>query len=348
METRQEETGQQTGGKKAKKKPSLLLIAVILGTIGLVAQFIWVNWPKPVAAPEPLNSELASVINRLPGTSDALIYAGLKDIRESIFWQEVIPDSLKEMNWLLLDKTLKEIVSETGFAPARDLDTLLVAFQHQNTKRQKYLGILWGSFSDKLTTDYLRQKSIATEEFGNEACYALSDTLWVCRPGERQFLLANSPQLLRGFLEPEKNFLVRDSTTASLIDKAIYKSHLWLTSSSTKWTLGGLQSLTSGNKDIKTFGNLNRIRQLALSLKFDDGVEGQTEWIYPNRTSAYFASTFLWMAIKLSSSSGTRTTEPAKAFLKEIDVMQNLQSVIVKTDLPLSLFKHEMQNQENQ
>ncbi|MCG8341929.1 MAG: hypothetical protein MI684_03730 [Chlorobiales bacterium] len=347
MENQTEQSAEQTGGKKTRKKPSLLLITVILGTIGFVVQLLWVNWPKPVAEPEPLNAELAAVIDRLPGTSDALFYAGLKDIKESSFWKEVMPDSLKEMSWLPLDKTMKEIVSETGFVPARDLDTLLIAFQQQNTKRQKYLGILWGAFDGKLTTEYLKEKSIETRKYGNEECYALSDTLWVCRPGDRQVLLANSSQLLRGFLEPEKNFLVRDSTTASLIDKAIHKSHTWLTLSSTKWTLGGLQSLTSGNKDVKTLGNLNRIRQLAISLKFDDGVEGQTEWIYPSRTSAYFASTFLWTAIKLSSSSGTRTTEPAKALLKELDVMQNLESVIVKTDLPLSFFKPESENGEN-
>ncbi len=348
MENRPELPEQETGDKKKKKKPSLLLITVILGTIGLVAQLLWVNWPKPVTAPETLNSELASVIDRLPGTSDALFYAGLKDIRKSLFWQEVMPDSLKEMNWIRSDQALREIIDETGFVPARDLDTLLVAFQQQNTKKQKYLGILWGAFGGKLTTDYLRRKSTETRQYGNENCYALSDTLWVCKPGKRQVLLANSPQLLKGYLEPEKNFLVRDSTTAALIDKAIYKSHIWLTLSSTKWTLGGLQSLTSGNKDVKSLGNLNRIRQLALSLKLDDGIEGQTEWIYPNRTSAYFASTFLWAAIKLSSSSGTRTTEPAKELLKELDVMQNLESVIVKTDLPLSFFKPEAESGDNQ
>lgn len=345
MDTQQAEQ-QQPEGKKSRKKPSILLIVFILGMIGLIAQTVWVNWPKPAVEPEPLNAELSTVIDRLPGTSDALFYAGLKDIKASSFWKEVMPDSLKEMNWLPLDKTMRETIRETGFVPARDLDTLLVAFQQQNTKRQKYLGILWGAFEDKLTKEYLKKKSIETRQYGSEECYALSDTLWVCQPANRQLLMTNSPQLLRGFLEPEKNFLDRDSTTAALIDKAIHKSHTWLTLSSTKWTLGALQSLTSGNKDVKTLGNLNRIQQLALSLKFDDGVEGHTEWIYRNRTSAYFASTFLWMAIKLSSSSGTRTTDPAKAFLKELDVMQNLESVIVKTDLPLSFFKPEMESGE--
>ncbi|NEX13351.1 MAG: hypothetical protein C1941_01380 [Prosthecochloris sp.] len=344
MENPTEQPDQNIEGKKPKKRPSILLITVILGTIGLVAQLLWVNWPKPYTEAEPLSPELASVIDRLPGTSDALFYAGLKDIRKSIFWKDVIPDSLKEMRWLQSDPKLKEVADETGFVPARDLDTLLVAFQQQNTIKQKYLGILWGAFPDKLTKEYLRKKSVATNEFGNKECFALSDSLWVCLPEDRQVLLANSPQMLRGFLEPEHNFLQRDSTTAALIDKSIFKSHFWFTLSSTNWTLGALQSLTSGNKDIKTLGNLNRIKQLALSLKFDDGVEGQTEWIYQSRTSAYFASTFLWAAIKLSSSSGTRTTEPAKALLKELDVMQNLESVIVKTDLPIAFFKAETEN----
>lgn len=346
METGQDYPQQDLEGGKKKKKPSLLLITVIIGTIGLVAQLLWINWPKPVTAPEPLNRELFSVIDRLPGKSDALIYAGLKDIRTSKFWKEAIPDSLKEMNWLQFDETVREVVRETGFAPARDLDTLLVVFQQQNTRKQKYLGILWGSFSGKITPDYLQQKSIETVDFGNRTCYSLSDTLWICYPERRLLLLANSPQLLRGFLEPEGNFLKRDSTTAALIDKSIYKSHFWFTLSSTNWTLGALQSLTSGNKDVKTLGNLNRIQQLALSLQFDEGVKGQTEWIYQNRSSAYFASTFLWAAIKLSGSSGTRTTEPAKLLLKELDVMQNKKSVIIKTDLPLDLFKQEQQNEQ--
>ena len=341
MDNQPEQPQPQEEKSKARKKPSLLLITVILGTIGLVAQLLWVNWPKAVAEPEKLAPGLQSVIERLPGNSDALIYAGLKDIKASSFWKEVIPDSLKTMEWLQSDPVFRQIIDETGFEPIRDLDTLLVAFQQQNTKRQKYLGILWGAFDDKLPETYLDEKSTETRQYGGQTCYAFSDTLWVCRHSRREVLLSNSPQLLRGYLEPANSFLVRDSTTASLIDKAIYKSHFWFTLSSTHWTLGALQSLTSGNKDVKTLGNLNRIQQLALSLKFDEGIKGYTEWIYRNRTSAYFASTFLWAAIKLSSTSGTRTAEPAKALLKELDVMQNLESVIVKTDLPVELFQKE-------
>ena len=340
MDNQPEQTRPQDE-KKARKKPSLLLITVILGTIGLVAQLLWVNWPKAAPESEKLSPGLQSVIERLPGNSDALIYAGLKDIKASSFWKEVIPDSLKTMEWLQSDPAFRQIIEETGFEPARNLDTLLVAFQQQNTKRQKYLGILRGTFNDNLPKSYFDEKSIETREYGGKTCYAFSDTLWICHPDEREVLLSNSPQLLRGFLEPANNFLARDSTTASLIDKAMYKSHFWFTLSSTHWTLGALQSLTSGNKDVKTLGNLNRIQQLALSLKFEDGIKGYTEWIYRNRTSAYFASTFLWAAIKLSSTSGTRTTEPAKALLKELDVMQNLESVIIKTDLPVEFFLKE-------
>ena len=282
---------------------------------------------------------MAVVINRLPGTSDALIYAGLKDIRSSRFWQEVIPDSLKEMNWLRTEPGISAVLRETGIDPVRDMDTLIVAFQHQNAKKQKYLGVVRGSLGSKLSSGYLKNKSVHTGTSGGETWYALGDSLWIARPAEREVILANSRPLLEGYLEPATEFLERDSTTAALIDKATFKSHFWFTLSSTYWTLGALQSLTSGNKDMKSLGNINRIRQLALSLKFRDGIEGQTEWIYENRRSAYFASTFLWAAVKLSSAAGTRTTEPVKELLKQLEVMQNLESVIVSTDLPLEFFK---------
>jgi hypothetical protein len=130
--------------------------------------------------------------------------------------------------------------------------------------------------------------------------------------------------------------------SAALIDKAVYKSHLWFALSSPLWTVGALQSLTSGNRDVKSVGNLNKIQQLALSIQFGDGLKGQSEWVYKNRRSAFFASSFLWGTIKLSSNPGTRTSKHAKAFLKHLGVQQNLESVIITADLPMTAFRKVM------
>ncbi|ACF45598.1 conserved hypothetical protein [Prosthecochloris aestuarii DSM 271] len=321
-----------------RKKPSLLVITVILGTIGLVTQMLWVNWPKQKAQPEPLSAELREVIDRLPGISDALIYIGLKDIRQTPFWSTMVPDSIKQVNWLQFDTTLTRVMNESGFQPSRDIDTLLVEFQSKNSRRHKYMSVIWGTFPAGLDENHLIEQSGKKEIIAGQTCIGLSDELWICRPSERMALVASSADIMERFLQPHSSFLERDSTTTALIDKAIYKSHLWFTLSSPNWTIGALQSLTSGNKDINTLGNLNRIRQLALSLRFDDGISGQTEWVYKDRQTAYFASTFLWSAIKLSSTAGTRTSEPVKALLKRLHVMQNLNSVVIKTELPLDIF----------
>ncbi|WP_199711432.1 hypothetical protein [Prosthecochloris sp. ZM_2] len=324
--------------KKPRKKPSLLLITVILGTIGLIGQLLWVNWPKPTAESEPLATELNEVIDRLPGTSDALIYLGLEDIRQSGFWQEALPDSIKQMNWLQFDTTLTALARENGFRPAQDIDTLLVQFQHRNSTTQDFLGIVWGDFPDGFDMQALEKRGRQATTIAGQRCAGLRDDLWICRPSERMVLLGSSSGILSRYLQKSSSFLERDSTTAALIEKAAYKSHLWFTLSSTNWTIGALQSLTSANKDLQTLGNLNRIRQLVLSLKLDDGIEGQSEWIYENRRSAYFASTFLWSALKLSSTPGTRTPPQIKQLLDNIDVMQNLESVMITADLPPELF----------
>ncbi len=338
MQSQPTESSAAGNTKPVRKKPSLLAITLILGTIGLVTQMLWVNWPKPVTEPEPLGTELREVIDRLPGLSDALIYIGLKDIRQTPFWNTVVPDSIKQVNWLQFDTTLTRVMNASGFQPSRDIDTLLVQFQSKNSLKQNYLSVIWGNFPDGLDEQQLVRQSERKEIFSGTTCVGLTDDLWVCRPSERMALVASSADILERFLEPGSSFLARDSTTTALIDKAIYKSHLWFTLSSTYWTIGALQSLTSGNKDIESLGNLNRIRQLALSLCFDDGIIGQTEWIYKDRQTAYFASTFLWSAIKLSSTSGTRTSDQAKELLKRLHVMQNLNSVVVKTELPLDIF----------
>ena len=145
--------------------------------------------------------------------------------------------------------------------------------------------------------------------------------------------------MLEGFLLPTGSFYQRDSLTAQLINKTVYKSHLWFALPSAAWTTGALQSLTSANRDMKSLGNLNRIKNLALSVKFNDGIKAQSEWVYNSPKAAWFASTFLWGAVRLSELSGTRTSEPARQLLKKIGIQQNLESVIIHADIPIEFFQ---------
>ena len=231
--------------------------------------------------------------------------------------------------------------------PSLDIDTLLISFKRHGYKEQNFLGVAWGPFSKKLPESFLRTNSTAAEKIGGHQCYALDSTLWLCPLGPRQMALTNNKKMLEEFLVPTGSFYKRDSLSVALINKAVYKSHLWFALPSAAWTIGALHSLTSTNQGMKSLGNLNRIQNLALSVKFNNGIEGQSEWIYPTRRAAWFASTFLWGAVKLSEISGTRTNEQTIQLLKKIEIQQNLESVIIHTDLPIEFFQAAKQKKLN-
>ncbi len=325
--------------RSLRKGAGLLLSISTLVTAGFALTALWVNWPKAKVQPEPLTPSLRRMVDHLPGTSDAIIYIGMKDIRESRLWKEIIPDSLKNAPLFKPDDQLNTMLQASGINPSLDIDTLLISFKRHGYKEQNFLGIASGAFTEKIPASLLKIVSRRTEVIGGRPCYALDSTLWLCPLGARQAALSNNKKMLQEFLLPTGSFFKRDSLSVALIDKAIYKSHLWFALPSPAWTSGALQSLTSTNQGLKSMGNLNRIQNLALSVKFKDGIEGQSEWGYSTNQAAYFASTFLWGAIKLSELNNTRTTEQTRELLNRIKIQQNLKSVIIHTDLPFELFQ---------
>ena len=325
--------------RSLRKGAGLLLSISVVSMICFLLVVLWINWSKPRLQPEPISPELRSIVDRIPGKSDALIYVGLKDIRESRLWKEIIPDSLKHAPLFKPQGRLDTLMRKAKINPSLDIDTLLISFKRHGYKEQNFIGVVWGSFAKKLPESFLRTNSRSTEKINGRQCYALDSSLWLCSLGPRKIALANSRKMLEEFLIPTGSFYQRDSLSIALIDKAVYKSHLWFALPSAAWTIGALQSLTSTNEGVKTLGNLKRIQNLALSVRFNKGIEGQSEWIYPTRRGAFFASTFLWGAVKLSELSGTRTSEEAKQLLEKIEIQQNLESVIIHTDIPIELFQ---------
>lgn len=322
-----------------KKGPKVMLALFVFGLSSFLLTLVWINWPKPRPQSEPLSPELTAIIQNMPGSSDAMIYVGLKDIRQSRFWKEAMPDSLKKASLFKADKRLDLLLQQRGINLTEDLDTLLISFQRSGKKQQKFIGMAWGPFDTKTPAPVLQAASIKTADIDGRRAYAIDSTLWVCPMGPRKMAIASSSQMLEGFLRPKGRFFDRDSVSVAMIGKATYKSHLWFALPSPLWTASALQSLTSTNQDINSVGNLNSLQQLALSVKFDDGLKGQSEWIYSDRRSAFFASSFLWGTVAMSSSAGTRISEPAKAFLRQLKVHQNLESVIITADLPMTTFR---------
>jgi hypothetical protein len=331
--------------RSLRKGAGLLLSMSVISTVCFLLLVLWINWSKPRLQSEPLSPELRSLVDRIPGRSDALIYVGLKDIRESRLWKEIIPDSLKKAPLFKPQGRLDTLMRTAKINPSLDIDTLLISFKRHGYKEQNFLGIAWGPFSKKLPESFLRTNSTTIEKIGGRQCYAFDSSLWLCPLGPGQIALTNNRKMLEGFLVPSGSFYQRDSLSVSLINKAIYKSHLWFALPSAAWTIGALQSLTSTNEGVKTLGNLKHIQNLALSVKLNNGIEGQSEWVYPTRRAAFFASTFLWGAVKLSELSGTRTSEQAKQLLEKIEIRQNLESVIIHTVIPIEFFQSAKQKQ---
>ena len=69
--------------RSLKKGPGLLMSISVIGFLCFLAVVLWINYPKPRLQPEPLTPELKTIIEHIPGKSDALIYVGLKDIRQA-------------------------------------------------------------------------------------------------------------------------------------------------------------------------------------------------------------------------------------------------------------------------
>ena len=325
-----------------KKGPKVILTLFLVGLGGFLTTLIWINWSKPSLKPEPLSPQLTAIIQDMPGTSDAMVYVGLKDIRQSRFWNEALPDSLKRAVPFSAGSRVDGLMKQRGIDLSRDLDTLLISFQRSGRKQQNFIGVAWGDFLSKAPEGTLKAASLQSAEISGRHAYALDSTLWVCPMGNRKLAIASSREMLDGFFHPAGHLLERDSISASMLGKAAYKSHLWFTLSSPQWTAGALQSLTSKNNDVRSVGNLSSLQRLAMSVKFDDGLKGQSEWVYKDRRSAFFASSFLWGTITVAGASGTRTDESAKTLLKHVRVHQNLESVVIDADLPLSAFRKQV------
>ncbi len=321
-----------------KKGPKVIATFFVLGLIVVSVGYFWINWKKPRVAPEPLSPELTAIIQKMPGTSDAMFYVGLKDIRNSRFWQEAVPDSLKNAPILNLGKRVDSLLTVRNINLTRDLDTLLISFQRSGIKQQKYIGMAWGDFAQKAPASLLKAASLRTADLSGHEAYELDSTLWVSPVSPNKLAIASSSEMLNKFFHPSGRMLERDAPTATLIKTTPYKSQFWFTLPSPQWTAGALQSMTSKNSEVKSVGNLNRLHEISMSVVFDDGLKGESEWVYNDRQAAFFASTFLWGTIKLSTI-GPRTSEAAKELLNHLKVQQNLESVIITADLPLSAFK---------
>lgn len=330
--------------KKRKRLPAVVFVTIICVFFGAVS--LWASLPKWRPPSEPLQPAVKARLMRLPEGTNVLLYLAMSDVRQTGFWKTVVPDSFKTKP-LFEDTTgLMRFSQETGFNFLTDSDTLIYAAQSQ--RDDKFLSIITGNFDTAKVNLFLRRRSDNTRRsaFTDSAygaggeprdIYRTDGQLWLTLASPTELVLGSTADVVENYLQPPRDFFERDTLINPLIEKVQYKSHLWLALGSPQWAMGALQGLTSTNRDLKDAGNVKRIKQLALSLQLGDGLTGQTEWIYESNSSAFFAGGLVWFALWVSKNFSARVSEEEKRLIGAVDIQQNLQSLILRADLPNDL-----------
>lgn len=318
---------------RTKKNRIAVLTMLILSLVFFGGLGIWIIWPKDRPVSEPLSPQVRAKIAKLPDGVNVLIYFGLKDVRETGFWNSFIPDSVKNTPPFADTTALGKFSKETNFNFTKDTDTVIYAAISHAMPNDRFISIVDGHFNRDSVLAYLTKNSDNQRQLGNTLIFRTDPRLWVSVVSPNEIVMASNADMIENYLAPEKDFFKADSIMTKLLDRTQYKSHFWMALGDPGWAGGAMQGITSSNQGLHTMGNLRRVRELVLSIKLADGLKGQTEWVYESKSAAFFASGLLWFALRISSLSGTRLAPTQKELLDQIHIQQNLESIILHTDL---------------
>ncbi|MBC8045031.1 MAG: hypothetical protein IAF08_16450 [Rhizobacter sp.] len=329
--------------KKKSKAGPLIVVTVIIAFFGVIA--IWATWPKTREASEPLTPYLKSKLARFPKGTNVLLYLGMKDIRTTGFWRDIIPDSTKQTPLFASDTSaLGRFTRETGFNFLTDSDTLIYSAVSGGMK-DEFFSSITGKWDTAQVSLFLKRRSDNARDLGGKTIYRTDPQLWLCLVSPAELIIASRADLIENYVQPTSDFFAADSVMLPLIEKARYKSHLWLALGSPQWAIGALQGLTSSNTELRTAGNVNRIKRLALSVKIAEGLDGQTEWIYDTSSSAFFAGGIVWATTAISENFSARLSPARKKLAGAVRIVQNQNALILNASLPKELIK-ELQEQK--
>lgn len=318
---------------RTKKNRMAALVLLTLSLVFFGGLALWINWPKDRPESEPLPPQVRAKIARLPQGVNVLIYFGLKDVRATGFWNSFIPDSVKNSPVFADTTALGKFSKATNFNFTKDTDTVIYAAISHAMPNDRFISIVDGRFNRDSVLAYLNANSDNQRQSGNTLIFRTDPRLWVSVISPNEIVMASNADMIESYLAPEKDFFKADTVLTKLLDRTQYKSHFWMALGEPGWAAGAMQGITSSNQGLHTMGNLRRVRELVLSVKLTDGLKGQTEWIYESKSAAFFASGLLWITLRVSGSSGTRLADTQKELLNQIAIQQNLESIILHTDL---------------
>ncbi|RFM23476.1 MAG: hypothetical protein D0433_11130 [Candidatus Thermochlorobacter aerophilum] len=330
--------------KRGRGIGALIFVIIISGLFGYAA--LLANWPRERPEAEPLPPTVRKRLSGLPLNANVVAYLGLKEIRQSEFWQNFVPDSLKEKLLADTSSPIGRFASMMQISFAQDIDTAIYTEVNRYGEVNVSLAILIGRFNSARLKQ-LAARALDSIRAGNYLGYQLEPTLWWAKVSENELVLSSHADALANYLQPKADFWATDSTITPLIERAQYKSHFWLALGSARWAFDAMRGLTSGNRDMQGMGNIRNIRQLVLSLKLTDGIEGQSEWIYDSRAAAFFAGGLIGITLWVTKNFSQRQSESIKKLVGTIDFKQNLEALMFHAVLPKTLLEELRQAKQN-
>ncbi len=320
------------GGMFPKTRANKIAFGLLLGVISafFLSIALWLNWPKDRPESESLPPNVQDMIGRLPASTNVIMYVGMSNVRQSGFWQDVLPDSVKNASFISDSSALSLFSKAVDINLTQDIDTLLYGAISTASPDDSFISILNGRFQPLRIQAYLDSAATNIRQYDSLPIYRIDPKLWFSLQDSSRIVLATSGDHIEDFLAGSNTYYKSNPQMAYLLDITQYKTDLWMALGNAGWASGAMRGLTASNRELKDMGNIKQINQLVLSLKLQDGIQGQTEWIYRSRTSAFFAYGLLWMALRVSGSEGTRLKMAEKNILNAIELQQNQESIILR------------------
>lgn len=275
--------------------------------------------------PEPLSKEQLEVFDYLPRQSEFVLYMNANQLRQTSFWVDYFKKSLnsyQNQNWLgefesATGTGINNGVAEVYLAASWAGKNIFVIRFDKNYDRIKEY------FNNSYSSDLINGKKIYSEKSNPlSQFYFISDSL---------LLIANNIEFISSITSNEFNSLKENAEMMTGINNVKRKEYYWMVTDQVTYVSSLIEQLIDlkGNEDArKMFGS---IKNISLSVSFEDDVELSSLWELSNEKDAFLLSVAMRSAI--SNNLPGNMDDRLKEIIKKIKIKRD--DNIVSLDLTL-------------